>query len=242
MINRLRARGIGARKQHAIAAMLREMRNAASADPRYAKRRSHATLDPNALERGLQRRASRASDGKAAADIGFDHLRACSADDDLPAVHDGKTVGQVARKLEILLDQQNGHLPLLPQVDDGAADVLDDRRLDALGRLVEHQQAAGGSPAPGRSPVAAAGRRTDHRRAGAAWSRAPGNSSKTSSWTPPLAPFQQRKAGLQVLLDREQRKDLAALRHEGDAAACALVRGKPADILAVPDDTAGEMR
>ena len=37
-----------------------------------------------------------------------------------------------------------------------------------------------------------------------------------------LVARQRRKAGLEVFLDREQREDLAALRHDGDAAARAL--------------------
>jgi hypothetical protein len=41
----------------------------------------------------------------------------------------------------VLLDQQDGHVALLGQGADGALDVLDDRGLDALGRLVEDQQA-----------------------------------------------------------------------------------------------------
>ena len=39
-----------------------------------------------------------------------------------------------------------------------------------------------------------------------------------------LAARQRAEAGLQVLLDRQQREDLAALRHDGDAAARALDR------------------
>ena len=50
-------------------------------------------------------------------------------------------VGEIAGELEILLDQQDGHVALLAKIVDGAADVLDDRGLDAFGRLVENQQA-----------------------------------------------------------------------------------------------------
>ena len=59
---------------------------------------------------------------------------------DLAAVHDREVVGQLVGELEILLDQQDRHVAALAQIDDGAADILDDRGLDAFGRLVEHQQ------------------------------------------------------------------------------------------------------
>src|SRR3712207_360320 len=53
--------------------------------------------------------------------------------DDLAALHHDETVGQLARKVEILLDQQDGHVALGSQIGDGAADILDDGGLDALG-------------------------------------------------------------------------------------------------------------
>ena len=51
-----------------------------------------------------------------------------------------------------------------------------------------------------------------------------GNSAKTSSGMLRSSRLQRREAGLEVLLDRQQREDLAALRHVGDAAPGALVR------------------
>jgi len=46
----------------------------------------------------------------------------------------------------------------------------------------------------------------------------------------------------EVLLDGEQREDVAALRHIGDAAARALVRLQRRDVVAFPDDAAGAHR
>jgi hypothetical protein len=43
-------------------------------------------------------------------------------------------------KVEILLDQHDRHLALIPQQRDHPADLLDDVGLDALGRLIEQKQ------------------------------------------------------------------------------------------------------
>src|SRR5271169_6444424 len=60
--------------------------------------------------------------------------------DDGAAVHDGEMVAEFAGKVEILLDQHDGDLAERAQIDDGTADILDDRRLDAFGRLVEQEE------------------------------------------------------------------------------------------------------
>src|SRR6195256_2958995 len=60
--------------------------------------------------------------------------------DDRAAVHDREMVAQLAREVEILLDQHDRDLAEIAQIGDGAADILDDRGLDALGGLVEQQE------------------------------------------------------------------------------------------------------
>src|ERR1700675_801074 len=60
--------------------------------------------------------------------------------DDGAAVHDGEMVAEFTGKVEILLDQYDGDLAERAQIGDGAADILDDRWLDAFGRLVEQEQ------------------------------------------------------------------------------------------------------
>src|SRR6188768_3275279 len=55
-------------------------------------------------------------------------------------VHDSEIVAELAGKVEILFDQHDRHGAEAAQIGDGAADVLDDRGLDTLGRLVEQQQ------------------------------------------------------------------------------------------------------
>src|SRR4051812_34827554 len=82
-----------------------------------------------------------ASDGKPASYIRFVELLARAVDDDRAAVHHGDAVRQIAGEVEILLDQQNGQPAALAQQANDARDFLDDARLDALGRLVEHEQA-----------------------------------------------------------------------------------------------------
>ena len=64
--------------------------------------------------------------------------------DDAAVLHDVVAVGDRRGEAEILLDQQNGEALAL-QLGDGAADLLDDDRREALGRLVEHQEARAGA-------------------------------------------------------------------------------------------------
>src|SRR4051794_39233253 len=69
--------------------------------------------------------------------------------DDLAALPQDEPVCQLAGELEILLDQQDRHAALVAQIGDGPADILDDRRLNSLGGLVEHQQARAGDESAG---------------------------------------------------------------------------------------------
>jgi hypothetical protein len=59
----------------------------------------------------------------------------------LAAVHHREIIAELLGEVEILLDQHDGDVAEPTQVGDGAADVLDDRRLKAFGRLVEQEQA-----------------------------------------------------------------------------------------------------
>ena len=53
-----------------------------------------------------------ASDGEIAANILVIELVGPAGEHDLAAIHDGETVGERAGEVEILLDQEDGHLPL----------------------------------------------------------------------------------------------------------------------------------
>src|SRR3954471_3050920 len=80
------------------------------------------------------------SDGKPASYIRFVEFVAPSFDDNRAAIHHGDMVRQIAREVEILLDQQNGQPAALAQQANDPRDLLDYARLDTLGRLVEHEQ------------------------------------------------------------------------------------------------------
>src|SRR5260221_13428703 len=75
-----------------------------------------------------------------AADFGGIEVRAIAGIFHRAPVHDREIVAELAGKVEILFDQHDRHVAEAAQIGDGAPDVLDDRRLDALGRLVEKQQ------------------------------------------------------------------------------------------------------
>src|SRR5258705_13470739 len=68
------------------------------------------------------------------------HIRPRAALDDLAALHHQVLVGERAREIVVLLDQQDRHVAARGERADRALDVLDDRGLDALGRLVEDQE------------------------------------------------------------------------------------------------------
>ena len=126
----------------------------------------------------------------------------------------------------------------LPQRDGGAVVQID--VVDFKHRTV------GPSPAPSRGFITSARAmasccccppdRSPPRRRSIVFST--GNSSNTSSGTRRCAARQHGKAGLQVFAHRQQRKDVAALRHPGDAAPRAVVDRQPRDVGAFPADRA----
>src|ERR1700722_12180289 len=93
----------------------------------------------------------RASNRHGALERALVEIVAVAGIDDGATVHDGEMVAEFAGKVEILLDQHDGDLAERAQIGDGAAYILDDRRLNPFGRLVEqeeprphHQRAADG--------------------------------------------------------------------------------------------------
>ena len=148
------------------------------------------------------------------------------------AVHDREIVAELAGKVEILLDQHDRHVAEAAQIGDGAADVLDDRGLDAFGRLVEqqqlrphHQRAADRQLlllAAGEVAAAPAQHRVQHRK-----------QREHVVGDVAVVALERPEAGLEIFLHRQQRKDLAALRHEADAAPRALVGLEAGDVVAL---------
>ncbi len=118
------------------------------------------------------------------------------------------------------------------------ADVLDDRGLDALGRLVEdeklglhHQRAGDGELlllAAGKVAAAAPEHVAEHR-----------EERKNLVVDHALGALQRGEAGHQVLAHGEQRKNLAPLRHVAETRLGAQVAGKPGHVVVVPADRAG---
>src|SRR5580698_6023436 len=157
------------------------------------------------------------------------------------AVHDGEMVAEFAGKVEILLDQHDGDLAERAQIGDGAADILDDRRLDAFGRLVEqekprphHQRSPDGKLlllAARKVAAAPAQHGFEHREQR---EHVVGHAARLAR--------QRRKTGAQIFLDCEQRKDFPPLRHVSDAAPRPLRRFERGDVVALPDDGAAAHR
>src|SRR5258708_18605699 len=184
---------------------------------------------------------SRTSDRHGALERALVEIVAVAGIDDGAAVHDGEMVAEFAGKVEILLDQHDGDLAERAQIGDGAADILDDRRLDAFGRLVEqekprphHQRSADGELlllAARKIAAAPAQHGLEHRKQREHVVRHAA-----------LLARQRCKAGAQIFLDREQRKDFAALRHIGYAAPRPLRRLQRGDVAAFPGDGAAAHR
>src|SRR5690606_29594793 len=59
---------------------------------------------------------------------------------DPPALKHQHPVRQVGDKVEILLDQQNGKTARAAKLQEGLGNLLDNRGLDPLGRLIEQQK------------------------------------------------------------------------------------------------------
>src|ERR1700760_4160845 len=87
--------------------------------------------------------------GEPASNIRLVKLVARTGEDDAAAVHDRNRLSQIAREFEILLDEQDRHIPACPQQLDYASNLLDDAWLNALGRLVQKQQAGAHHQRPG---------------------------------------------------------------------------------------------
>src|SRR6267143_6217065 len=151
------------------------------------------------------------------------HVGAAPARDDFTALHDQILVGKRAREVVVLLDQEDRHVARCGERADCALDVLDDRGLDAFGRLIEDQQARreGERPADRQLLLLPAGEvaatprehRLEHR-----------EHVEDLCWNA-FCSHQQ------VFLDAEARKDLAPLRHIAKAGARALIGSRAGEVL-----------
>src|SRR5688572_2685024 len=132
---------------------------------------------------------------------------------DAAVLDDVMAVGDRLREAEILLDQQDREALAL-QARDGAADLLHDHRREALGRLVEQQQARAGAQdaRDGQHLLLAAGQL-------GALAAAPLEDigEKLVDLLERQAARRDHRRQQQVLLDAQAREDAALLRTERDA-------------------------
>src|ERR1700687_914430 len=99
--------------------------------------------DPSVRSDGsFARRA--ASERETLTNIGRLHGGAIAGEDERASFHHRELVGQLLGEVEIMLHQQDRDIAAVAQVPNGESDVLDDRGLDALGRLIQHQEARTG--------------------------------------------------------------------------------------------------
>src|SRR5688572_9467380 len=168
------------------------------------------------------------------------HVGPAPARDDLAALHHEVLVRERAREVVVLLDQQDRHLAGLCERADRALDVLDDRGLDALGRLVENEELRlHRERARNRELLLLAAREV----AAAPVQHLPEHRKHRVDARRNLrAARLRRESHLEVLLDGEPRKDLAALRDVADAAAHPLVRRRAREIAAIEGDAAAFRR
>src|ERR1700716_3639111 len=147
--------------------------------------------------------------------------RQCGYDPSL--VHDVAALSHGANHVEILLDENNGNVSLAIQVDDGAGDVLHNRRLDAFRWLVEQdQRRVADHDAPDRQLLLlAAGQ-------GSGLLGAPLGENGKRAVDPPVVSGLDLAAGhftdLEGFLDTHPRKDVTPLRHVADAQTGAAMR------------------
>ena len=151
-------------------------------------------------------------------------------------VHHRDPVCQGDGEVEELLDQHDRHPPQVAQELDRPADVLDDRRLDPLGRLIHQEELRPlhHRPADGKLLLLAAGKV-----AAAPAHHLAQNREQLEDFVrhPSLHPRQQLKPGLEVLAHRQQREDLASLRHRPNAEP--RVRLQPGNVASLENDPPG---
>src|SRR5947208_7209341 len=162
-------------------------------------------------------------------------LAGAAGEGDAAGVQDHYFVGELEGEPDVLLDEQD-RLAFGLQAGDGAADLGDDERREALGGLVhqEHARVAHQRPRDGEHLLLAAGKgardllgaRLELREQLEDAGQVPGRGGAPSFRHP------------QVLPHRQRGEDAPALRHEADAFARDRLRREPGDRLAEQADRA----
>src|SRR5258706_8987902 len=168
------------------------------------------------------------------------HVCAVAARYDLAAFHHQVAVGERAGEIVVLLDQQDRHVAAGRERADRALDVLDDRGLDAFGGLVEDQQLRSHREraadrellllAAGKIAAAAPLHRSEH------------GEHLEDPRRDRAAARLRREAHQQVLLDRQARKYVPALRHVPHSYAHSLVGLVAGDVLLIEKNPAASGR
>ena len=151
---------------------------------------------------------------------------------DAPGVHHGIALGKSERELDVLLDEQDAHLPRGVELGDGVLDLHDDRRLDAFGRLVEHEHLRTGHQGPGDRQLL--GLPTGQQTGGPAHHRGKGREQVDGLVDrPDVAAALALEDDVQVLAHRQRREDLVALGHVAEPHPGPLEARLLGDVLSV---------
>jgi hypothetical protein len=156
---------------------------------------------------------------------------------DEPAAFDDEgAVANLHHEADELFGNDDGELADFADFLQRAGDVLDDGRLDALGRLVEHEHLgiADQGPGDGELLLLSAGKI-----AALAFAHLVQNGKQRVDLVPNTLGRREARAGENVFRDRQRRKDHAALRHERDTLAHALVRTQAGNFAFREFDRAG---
>src|SRR6056297_3050581 len=198
-------------------------------------------IAPSARAAPGHARCSGRSDREMTADIFFIHLLPRPGQYDLSAIHHGVIVREITRELEVLLDEDDRHFPLVPQIIYDTRNIFDDRGLNAFGRLIQNQQGRACNESPpdrqllllttGEIPASTVQHILQYGKELADFIRHEA-----------LARTGRRIASFEILLHREQRKNFAPLRYQGDAFARTLMLRHLRDVHIRPVDSPGADR
>src|SRR5882757_9154164 len=152
-----------------------------------------------------------------------------------PLLHHGEAVRRAPDERHVLLDQDHGEPDLAVEPDDDALDLLDDRGLDTLVRLVEQDDPGIGGKRPrDRELLLLAAR--EHAAITVEILHEVRKQLADELWYLAPAVGPRERPHQDILADREIRDDLTPLRHVGDAGARAAEGRLTAEIDAAQPD------
>src|SRR4030095_15329765 len=150
-------------------------------------------------------------------------------------LHRIDVIRQTPGKIEILLDQENGHAAFLLEALDRLLNVQNDRRLNAFSGFIEEEQRrlSHQSTSNGELLLLTTAEQSafsgEHR-------LEPGEALKNLIRNRAVADATCHKSDAQVRVHREIREDFPPLRDIANATPCTLVRGQHRELLAMERD------